>query len=810
MFSLLLFGGASLRSSEQPLSGPVTQRRRLALLALLAVSGGRAVTRDRLIAQLWPESDTDRARHLLSESLYVIRKALGDDAVLAAGDELRLNPEVVATDVAEFEEALERGEVDHAVSLYRGPFLDGFFLGEAAEFERWAEGERTRLARCYERALDTKAKAHEAADDFSAAAEAWRQLAVADPYNSRVALQFMRALAATGDRAGALQHARVHTLLLREEFDAEPDPEIAAYAERLRTEPEAGEPFVSLPAAPAAAADEAEMAPSEAPEAGEAPDQFVPTTAAVAAPSEIERREPPGSPQPPHRGSVAPRRTLRPSFLVATAGLLLLVAGVAVLRFEGMRDLVPNVLLPATIAVDERSVAVLPFVDLTPQRDHEWFSDGMTEELINTLARIEGLRVAARTSAFVFKGKDADVGEIGTRLGVRHLAGGSVRKAGNRLRITVWLINVASGYHLWSETYQLDLEEDIFAVQDEISRAIVGTVHPHLMGEAAAPLVRRATTDQQAYSLYLQGRFFWNKRSPDGLAKGMELFQEALERDPSFALPYAGLADSYALLVTFGALSPQEGYPRAQGAAEQALALDSTLAEAHASLALVKLYYERDWSGADRQFRRAIALSPGYPTARHWYANFLAYRGEPQAAQAQMRRALELDPLSVAIQTAAGTLLYYDRQYDQAVAQYRKALEMEPAFWPALLQLASAHLQQGLQREALDEVEEATRLSGNHPMPLAFLGYSYAAAGRRDEARQILATLQDEGTRHYISPVYVAGIYAALAEHDSAFEWLGRGFEARDDWMIYLRADPIFDRLRSDPRFPRLLAQVGR
>lgn len=237
MFSLLLFGGASLRSSEQPLSGPVTQRRRLALLALLAVSGGRAVTRDRLIAHLWPESDTDRARHLLSESLYVIRKALGNDAVLAAGDELRLNPEVVATDVAEFEEALERGAVEHAVSLYRGPFLDGFFLGEAAEFERWAEGERTRLARCYERALDTKAKAHEAADDFSAAAEAWRQLAVADPYNSRVALQFMRALAATGDRAGALQHARVHTLLLREEFDAEPDPEIAAYAERLRTEP---------------------------------------------------------------------------------------------------------------------------------------------------------------------------------------------------------------------------------------------------------------------------------------------------------------------------------------------------------------------------------------------------------------------------------------------------------------------------------------------------------------------------------------------------------------------------------------------
>nr|MBA2245577.1 tetratricopeptide repeat protein [Gemmatimonadota bacterium] len=317
------------------------------------------------------------------------------------------------------------------------------------------------------------------------------------------------------------------------------------------------------------------------------------------------------------------------------------------------------------------------------------------------------------------------------------------------------------------------------------------------------------TSSHEAYNLYLQGRFFWNKRTPEGLARGMVLFQEALERDPSFAPAHAGLADSYALLVTFGALPPAEGYPRTQAAAERALALDSTLAEAHASLALVKLYYERNWVGADRQFRRAIELSPGYATARHWYANFLAYRGNPEAARAQMQRALELDPLSVAIQTAAGTLFYYERQYDQAAAQYRKALEMDPTFWPALLQLGSAHLQQGLHREAITEVEEATRLSGDHPLPLAFLGYSYAVSGRREEARHILSTLKAEARTRYISPVYLAGIHAALAENDDAFEWLDRGLESRDDWMIYLRADPVFDPLRSDPRFPQLLATVG-
>jgi adenylate cyclase len=809
MFILQLLGGASLRAAGEPLSGPVTQRRRLALLALLAFPAGRSIARDKVIGYLWPEHETDRARHLLSESLYVIRKAIGEDAVLSAGDDLRLNLQVVGTDVGEFESALARGDLERAVKLYAGAFLDGIYLDGNIEFERWVEGERTRLARSYEKALEGLASQCEAAGDLAGAVEAWRRRVQADPYNSRIVLSLMRALESTGDRAGALQHARVHEILLQEEFGAEPDLEIAAYAERLRREP--GQwPATSADPAPSAATSKGGVQ-----EPGTMPDQAEPghLPAAISAPAGDEALQEqvgirPGHDSPGTRSSARSSRDSRRHRLAYPAAALLVVFAAALL-FDARtgRDSQTG-RQSISIPAEEHSIAVLPFLDLSPERNHEWLSEGIAEEIINALVRVEGLRVAARTSAFAFKGKDVDVREIGQRLGVEAVLEGSVRTAGSRLRIGVQLINVENGYHLWSETLERDIE-DVFAVQDEIARTVVSKLYPRLAGGEAVPVNRPPGPDAEAYSLYLQGRHFWNRRTAEGLEEAMELFQQAIEYDPSFAPAYAGLADSYSLLVGFGALSSQEGYPSARQAAERALALDATLPEAHASLALVKLYYERDWGGAEEGFRHALELSPGYSRARAWYAHYLASRGNTEAALTQIRIAQELDPLSVSIHTTVGTVLYYARRYDEAIEQYRRALQLEPYFWPARLQLGAAYAQQGLHQDALAEITEAQRLAGPHPLPAALSGYVYAVTGREIEARRILAELHEQAKRRYVSPAFFAGLHGALGEIESAFEWLDRGLEARDDWMIYLHAEPIFDSLRSDPRFARLLAMVG-
>jgi TolB-like protein/DNA-binding SARP family transcriptional activator len=808
MLYLRLFGGAMLEADGRPVSGPVTQRRRLALLALIAVPPGRSLARDKVIALLWPDRTAERGRHLLSESLYVIRKSLGEIAVITAGDELLLNLDVVGSDVGGFELAVEAGDIERAVALYSGPFLDGFYLGGTDEFERWAEAERARLNRSFQKALESLASARAAAGDLAGAVDAWHRLAEQDPYNSRVALGLIRALEADGDRAGAIQHARVHEVLLREEFSAEPDPDIAVYVERLRKEPLTGtiSGAIGDAAAPDLQSPRRDDHPSEPGEVLAAAGHTAEGSgshAARASARERGRRGPPATPRRQH-GRLA-RRVAIPAGLA----LLLAIAGYSAIR--SIRD-------HAGVGVDhpvgspiaaERSVAVLPFTNLSGDTNNEYFADGLTEELILALARLQGVRVTARTSAFSFKGKDLDVREIGGRLGVRHVVEGSVRRAGSRLRISAQLVNVSDGYTVWSETYDRHLE-DVFEVQDEISHAIVRALNIRLGRDETGPLVSPSTADLDAYTLYLQGRVFWNLRTPEGLALGMQRFQQALERDPEFARAYAGIADSYTLLVGYGALSPKQGYPRAKEAAERALALDSTVAEAHASFGLVKLYYEWDWPGAGAHLERALQLSPGNATVRQWYGHYLACRGQMDAAISQMQRAVELDPLSPVLKTAEGTVLYYARRYEDAISILNRSLEVDPTLWVTRAQLAAVYLRQGLPGKAIAEAAEAGRLSGGrHPLPAALLGYSYGVSGRRAEALEVLASIQDQATRQYVSPVYVAAIYIGLDDRASAFEWLEKAAEERDDWMVYLRADPAFDPLRSDPRFFRLLARVG-
>jgi TolB-like protein/Tfp pilus assembly protein PilF len=429
---------------------------------------------------------------------------------------------------------------------------------------------------------------------------------------------------------------------------------------------------------------------------------------------------------------------------------------------------------------------VLPFVNMSSDKENEYFSDGMTEELINALAKVEGLRVPARTSAFAFKGKQADIRRIGKELGVATVLEGSVRKAGNRLKITAQLVNVADGYHLWSETYERELE-DVFAVQEEISRAIVDALEIKLGGAGDTPLVKRPTAETEAYNLYLKGRYFWNTRTEEGLRKGIEYFRQAIERDTNYALAYAGLADSYVSMAGRSYLPPKEAYPKAKAAARKALEIDDTLAEAHTSLAMISSTYDWDWGAAERGFKRAIELDPSYAPAHQGYGGYLAAWGRPKEGIAELRRALELDRLSLNINTGLGVHLYHAGQYDQAIQQARRALELDPNFASGHVLLGRAYLEKSMNREAVAEFEKAVEVSEGHPEMLAALARGYARSGKREEAMKILEDLEERSKREYVPPYWIAHGYAGLDDKDQTFKWLVKAYEDRSSWMRWLR-----------------------
>jgi serine/threonine-protein kinase len=453
------------------------------------------------------------------------------------------------------------------------------------------------------------------------------------------------------------------------------------------------------------------------------------------------------------------------------------------------------------------SIAVLPFSDMSPDGDQEFFCDGISEEIINALNQIEGLRVVARTSAFAFKGRNEDIREIGRSLDVTSILEGSVRKSGDMLRITAQLIHVEDGFHLWSERFDRKME-DIFAIQDEIARAIVKMLEVKLVGERKA-LVRRYTDNLDAYTSYLQGRYYWNKRTEEGLEKGLSFFEQAIAKDPEYALAYAGLADSYNLLGFYGVEPPRQVYPRAEAAAGEALRMDETMAEAYASLGFARMFYDWDWPRAEEAFLRAIELNPDCSTAHHWYAEYMVLVGRGQDAAAQSRKALESDPLSLIINTLLGWVPHYERRYDEAVAQHYRTLEMDPGFVPAHFFLGLAFVQKSMFEEALAEFRRAASLFGKATLFYVVQGYAHAMAGDREEAAGILDRLSRSADGRYIHPYYTAAVHAALRDEAQTFEWLGRASEERDTWMAFLGVDPIWDPIRSDERFARLVRRVG-
>lgn len=464
----------------------------------------------------------------------------------------------------------------------------------------------------------------------------------------------------------------------------------------------------------------------------------------------------------------------------------------------------------APAGAEERiSVAVLPLLNVSGDASAEYLSDGITESIINTLSQLPALRVLARSTVFRYKGLDVDPISLGREMNVRAVLSGRLIQLGDSLIIRTELVDTDTGWQLWGEQYNRKTS-DLLSVQEEISRHISEKLRTRLSGAEEARLAKRHTSNTEAYQTYLKGRYHWNKRTQEGIEKGIEYFKEAIALDPNYSLAYAGLADSYALLgaVEYAALSPSEAMQQAREATLKALEIDDTLAEAHASLAYVRIF-DWNWPEAEREYLRSIELNPNYATARHWYAHYLTAMGRQTEAIIQIKLARELDPLSLPINSGMGWHHYLTRQYDEAIREYGKTLELNENFYMAHFLLGMTYEQVGSYTEALASYERAIKLSGSSPAMLAAPGHAFAMLGRRDEARQVLAELHALSARQFVSPYQVAVIHAALGETDQAFDWLSRACDVQSEALIWFAVDPLLDSLRPDPRFAVIMERIG-
>jgi serine/threonine-protein kinase len=464
---------------------------------------------------------------------------------------------------------------------------------------------------------------------------------------------------------------------------------------------------------------------------------------------------------------------------------------------------------PAVPPAGGASVAVLPFLNLTPAPDNEYLSDGITEELINALVKVPGLRVAARTSTFAFKGKQQDARAIGERLQVRTLVEGSVRRSANRVRVTAQLINVADGYHLWSENFDRDLD-DMFALQDEIASTIAARLSPQLM-RRTAPLVESGTGHVGAYTLYLRGRHYVLKRSADAYRQALDYFRQAVEADPGYARAYTGIAHVYTMLGfdQFAGMPPLDALPHAKAAVGKALELDPMLADAHGRKAMITWLYEWDWEAADREFAYAVSLDSQHTPTLHWHSMYLATVGRHDESLWTINRALRLEPESEYLNVQLGRCLYYARRYDEAVRQLLATVEMEPDSVDNGVTLARVYLKLERFGEATALLEQCIVRAGRAPILLGLLGQTYAASGRGGEARALLAELENVAERRYVPPTYFALVEMELGEADAGFARWERAYEMRSGWLPFLRVEPLWDKVRSHPRYANLLARMG-
>ncbi|MBA3969442.1 MAG: tetratricopeptide repeat protein [Gemmatimonadetes bacterium] len=514
-----------------------------------------------------------------------------------------------------------------------------------------------------------------------------------------------------------------------------------------------------------------------------------------------------------YHGEKGQQRVSGPELLMLSA--LLVLAGVAVVIVGGnSAPTMPHASqsstagsaampLPTTPA-EHASIAVLPFTDMSPGKDQEYFSDGITEEILNALAQIPGLKVAARTSAFQFKGMNPDIREVGQKLGVAHVLEGSVQRSGERLRISAQLIDARTGYHLWGDKYDRELR-DLFAIEDEISRTIASQLRVRLAGGTAQPIVRAPTTDLEAHDLLLRAGFFFNKHTERDLRRSIELYEAALARDSTLAPAWAGISAAWAWLADDW-LPPREAYPKAKAAALKAIAADSTFAGGHGTFGIVLLLHDWDFAAAERVIRHAFTLGS---TGGSYYdlGDLFSATGRLDSAIVVMRRAQLADPLAPQGSTRLGDFLSWAGRYDEAVAEYREALELQPDYGRALIGIGSTLLLRGRPEDALQVLRQAPETGVQLQEALA---RTYAALGQRTEAQRVARELEQESRQRYVSADRIASIYAALGERESAFRWLDRAYRERSAGLVWLGSDRRWDPIRSDPQFQRILRSIQR
>jgi TolB-like protein/DNA-binding SARP family transcriptional activator/Flp pilus assembly protein TadD len=778
MIRLCMLGTLDLRDSDgQTLRAILAQPKRMALLAYLALGTPRGPhRRDALLALFWPENDAVHARNSLSQSVHALRRSLGADVLVSHnGDTLSLEPGAFWCDAVAFEEACKAGKSADAIELYRGDLLEGFHVADAPEFQQWVEAERQRLGGLLAEALRMMAEAREAAGDPAGAVTWWRRLAARDPYTSRVALHLMRALSAAGDSAAAVRHARVHETLLSQELDMRLDPEIEALLRDLQTRGTNEKNRV----------------------AGGPPLQPIKAPAAVLQ-GQSGTTEVIGD-------RSATGRAVRRRMMMAAAVVAGVTVGTLVLKVGAREPPIPLI----------RSLAVLPFANLSTDSADQSFSDGMHDVLITELAQFPQLSVISRTSVLQYRGTTKPLPQIARELKVDGLIEGALLREGGRVRITAQLVHGPSDRHLWAKRYERDLRE-VLLVQSELAEAIAREVNvaakpKNHFGHTMAGPPDSAPQELYLRDLYLRGRHAELNRSFAGVQTAREYYRRAIEQDSGFALGYAGLAGVYGFLADYDYAPTRAALDTARLLARRAMALDSTLPESRSALA-VSLADAGEFVAAEQEFRKAIQLGPSDARAHFWYSILLVALGRGEQALREARRAYELDPFAPRGVTA---MLRYATFLISGKRPHRKLpiparfpiLKIEPGEPWARAQNAYELADQGQCAAARAEITPARQLAPQSRRMLAYLASVHWLCGERAQARALVEQMKqrsdapDHGYR-------IAQAYATFGQKDSAFAWLGR-----QRWTMGqlsgVSADGRMDPLRSDPRYPELLRRLG-
>jgi len=499
------------------------------------------------------------------------------------------------------------------------------------------------------------------------------------------------------------------------------------------------------------------------------------------------------------------RQKKRPSAILVVAVIVAVIAaGYALYMRFGIKE------IPTEESIVKKpSIAVLSFVDMSAEKDQEWFCDGIAEGILNALSHVSRLQVTGRTSAFAFKGKDISIPEIGRQLNVEAVLEGSILKSGNRLRITAQLINVSDGFHLWSEEYDREMK-NVFDIRDEISLAIVNALKVELLGEEKIAIVKRYTEDLEAYNLYLKGNYYWQMLTTEGFDKAIECYEQALQKDPHYALAYTGLATVYFASSYWGNVPPNEAYPRAKEYVKKALEIDNTLAEAHATLGAINMNYDWNFKAAEREFKQALQLNPNSALNHLWYSTLLTLTERHDEAIYEAKLAQELDPLSSFINAMVGCTFSNASQYDKAIEELQMTLTINPNYMLTHNHLGWAYRGKSMIEEAIVEFEKAVDLSGGTSYQVAFLAITYYEFGKKEKAENLFDSLKQRQRDEYVPPMCFYLIHRARGDKDQAFEWLERACNEHDSFFPWQRVNPIESlRIPEEPRFKALLKKAG-